>query len=81
MGTLDGVSNEVTRPMWAVREELGSKAAKIREEMTEKYGDTPEAGRRMQEEFAKQVKEEYIQKLGMSQKIIDPLISEYSLGF
>ena len=81
MSTLDGFSNEVARPMWALREEIGNKAAKIREDMTQQYGDTPEAGRRMREEFAQSVKDEYVKKLGMQEKIIDPLISEYELGF
>jgi hypothetical protein len=81
MSTLDGVSNEAIRPMWAVREELGTLAANIRDQMTKKYGDTPEAGRQMQEEFSKQVNTEYISKLGMNEKIINPLIEEYSTGF
>jgi len=81
MSTLDGFSNEVARPMWALREEIGNKAAKIREDMTQQYGDMPEAGRRMREEFAQSVKDEYVKKLGMQEKIIDPLISEYELGF
>lgn len=81
MSTLDGVSNEASRPMWAIREELANKAAKIREEMTEKYGDTPEAGRRMKDAFESEVKNDYINKLGMSEKVINPLISEYEMGF
>ena len=81
MGTLDGVSNEAARPMWAVREELANLAAKSRDVATERYGDTPEAGRRAQEAFAAEVKAEYIEKLGMSKKIVEPLIDEYSMGF
>jgi hypothetical protein len=81
MGTLDGVSNEAARPMWAVREELANLASKTRDQATEKYGDTPEAGRRAQEMFSAEVKNEYIDKLGMSKKIIEPLIDEYSTGF
>lgn len=81
MGTLDGVSNEAARPMWAVREELANLAAKSRDKATESYGDTPEAGRRAQEAFAAEVKAEYIDKLGMSKKIVEPLIDEYSMGF
>lgn len=81
MSTLDGVSNEASRPMWAIREELANKAAKIREQMTEKYGDTPEAGKRMKAAFESEVKNDYINKLGMSEKVINPLISEYEMGF
>jgi hypothetical protein len=81
MGTLDGVSNESVRPMWAVREELGGLAVKIRDDVTREFGDTPEAGRRIQEKFEKEVKEQYIGKLGMSEKVINPMIEEYKLGF
>lgn len=81
MSTLDGVSNEASRPMWAIREELANKAAKIREQMTDKYGDTPEAGRRMKDAFESEVKNDYINKLGMSEKVINPLIAEYEMGF
>lgn len=81
MSTLDGVSNEASRPMWAIREELANKASKIREQMTEKYGDTPEAGRRMKAAFESEIKNDYINKLGMSEKVINPLIAEYEMGF
>ena len=81
MGTLDGVSNVPTRPTWALRDEIGNLASKLRNQYTTELGDTPEAGRRMREEFDKQVRLEYINKLGMSSKIIDPLISEYESGF
>lgn len=81
MSTLDGISNEPSRPMWAIREELANTASKIREDMTRQYGDTPEAGKRMKEEFNSTVRKEYIDKLQMSAKIIEPLISEYEIGF
>jgi hypothetical protein len=67
--------------MWAVREELGGLAVKIRDDVTKEFGDTPEAGRRIQEKFEKEVKEQYIGKLGMSEKVINPMIEEYKLGF
>ena len=81
MGTLDGVSNVVARPTWALRDEMSNLAIKIRKEATEKYGDTPAAGTHMQKEFEAQIKEEYIYKLGMSEKIIMPMIEEYASGF
>jgi len=81
MSTLDGVSNESVRPMWAVREELSGLAVKIRDDVTREFGDTPEAGRRIQEKFEKEVKDQYVNKLGMSEKIINPMIEEYKLGF
>lgn len=81
MSTLDGVDNESARPMWAIKEELGTLASKIRDDMTVQYGDTPQAGKMMQEEFTKEVKQQYIEKLGMNKKIIEPLIDEYIVGF
>jgi hypothetical protein len=81
MSTLDGVSNESTKPMWAIKEELANTASKIRDDMTKQYGDTPEAGKYMREQFSKDVKDLYIGKLGMNEKIINPLISEYEMGF
>ena len=81
MSTLDGVSNEPTRPTWAIREEIGTLANKLRDKYTVELGDTPAAGQRIREEFTKQVSEEYIEKLGMSKKIIEPLIIEYEMGF
>ena len=74
MGTLDGTLNEnAVRPMWAIRDELGNLAAKLRNEYNSEE--------RMRQEFQTQVKKEYIDKLGMSAKIIEPLIDEYILGF
>jgi hypothetical protein len=74
VSTLDGVSHEAkAAPMWAVREEIGSMAAKVRDEV-----DDDDAAR---EAFAKRVSEEYVQKLGMNATVIGPLIEEYSAGF
>jgi hypothetical protein len=74
MSTLDGTLNEnVARPMWAIRNELGHLATKIRNEYNNEE--------RMRQEFQNQVKKEYVDKLGMSSKIIEPLINEYLLGF
>lgn len=74
MGTLDGTLNETTaRPMWAIRDELGYLASKIRNDYNSEE--------RMRQEFEKQVRKEYIDKLGMSENIMQPLIDEYILGF
>lgn len=81
MGTLDGVSNEATRPMWVIREELAAKASQIRDEMLDKYGDTDEAVESMRSAFSEAIRKEYVEQLGMSSKIIEPLISEYKEGF
>lgn len=75
ISTLDGIANEISRPIWAIKEELSNKAIKIRNEYT------PQSSIKMREEFSKQVREEYIDKLGMNPAIIEPLISEYEIGF
>lgn len=70
MSTLEGTDTyEPVRPTWALREELGALAVKTRDENKDK------------QEFAKKAREEYIDKLGMSESIIGPLINEYEAGF
>ena len=82
IGTLDGTINENTsRPMWAIRDEIATLAAKTRDEMIKNYGDSLATDEKTIKEFTKRVKEEYVDKLGMSGKIIEPLIDEYMLGF
>lgn len=78
VSTLDGVSNEsAPRPMWAVREEIGSLAGKIRDETEERnISEDEQKGL-----FAQRVRDEYVNNLGMSSKIIEPIIEEYSYGF
>lgn len=72
MGTLDGIDDTQvqTRPMWVVREELGTLAAKIRDNNP----DPHEAAK----QFEKTAREEYINKLGFKENIMNPIISEYS---
>lgn len=77
VSSLDGVSNEATaRPMWVVREELGSLAAKVRDDAG---GNDDED--RLKHEFGQRAREEYITRLGMSPGVVEPLIEEYSYGF
>ena len=74
LSTLDGVENEQTaRPMWVIKDEFANLASKIRD----KYSDL----KLMQDAFTKEVNTEYVEKLGMSTKIIQPLIDEYLVGF
>lgn len=70
MGTLDGITETpVNKPMWALREELGTLAARVR--------DTEAPA----EEFRRQALETYVKSLGMSDALVTPLIEEFSLGF
>lgn len=88
VGTLDGSSgaedgDDVTvRPMWAVREELASKAASIRDRVSSLgLGDDKAETDAMTREFAEYAREEYVSRLGMSESIVGPLILEFSSGF
>lgn len=79
VSALDGVSNEATaRPMWMVREELGSLAAKVRENFG---GDDAMDEDRAKHEFGNRARQQYIDELGMSPGVVEPLIEEYSYGF
>ena len=70
-GALDGLPDRepVTKPMWALREELGTLAARVRDD--EK--DAPE--------FRRLAMEVYVHNLGMSESLIDEMVSEFSSGF
>lgn len=70
-GALDGLPDRepVTKPMWALREELGTLAARVRDD--EK--DAPE--------FRRLAMELYVRDLGMSESLIDEMVSEFSSGF
>jgi hypothetical protein len=77
VSTLDGVTNEAApRPMWVVREEIGSLAGKVRDEVGEDAHEDV-----LKEAFGKRVRDEYVQKLGMSPQIMEPIIDEFSAGF
>lgn len=66
-GTLDGVSNEThVRPLWAIREEIASLAAKMRDD-----GASRDA-------FVDRVTRTYVQDLGMNALILDPVIKEFA---
>ncbi len=79
LATLDGVEDDeielqTPKPLWALRDELGTLAAKIRDGSSSDNGVATET-------FAKAARAEYIDKLGMHPQIIEPLITEYSVGF
>ena len=68
-GALDGSGIqevEQTRPLWAVREELGSLASKMNE-----------AGR-TGEDFRKEAHNVYIDELGLNSSIVEPIIREFA---
>jgi hypothetical protein len=80
---------EVAKPMWAIREEIGTLASKIRERILARGGnirDRYERGDQMVENemksrFKVEVYRTYVDLLGMSKDIIDPLIDEYIAYF
>lgn len=84
MGTFDGVvapeesGLEASRPMWAVKEELATLAAKVREEH-EARGAADEAA--MRRDYEDRATQEYVGKLGMSKRVIEPIVQMYSEGF
>ena len=79
MSTFDGVDGidnvEKSRPMWALREEIANAAIKLRQDMPDANEDS------MKSAFRENIRQEYIQKLGLSENIIQPLIELYETGF
>ena len=82
VSVLDGVEDgagapvlEAARPMWAVREELASLAAKVRDADPDA---PPEA---LRARFEQQARELYVGQLGMSGEVVGPLVELYSEGF
>jgi hypothetical protein len=57
--------------MWAIREEIGSLAARVRDSGEEGTADA----------FRSSARNEYIDGLGMDARIIAPIIDEFALGF
>ena len=78
---LDGVDDptldlrDKPRPMWVLRQEIASLAAKIQEEFSE---ESPERAKR---ELAERVSIDYVTKLGLSQSIVAPIVDEFSEHF
>lgn len=74
VSTLDGlVETPAIKPMWAIREEIGSLAARVRDE----HGDD-EAGKN---EFKRRAAELYIDELGMSADLVGNIVDAYAVGF
>jgi hypothetical protein len=84
LGSLDGIANETTlKPIWAVRDELNTLAAKVRSSLLEAAspaqkaaygrGDAPDLEGAMRDEFTQKAFATYCDSLGMSKKIITSL--------
>jgi len=74
VSTLDGLVDEpAIKPMWAIREEIGSLAASVRDD----HGDD-EAGK---SEFKRRAAELYIDELGMSADLVGNIVDAYAVGF
>ncbi len=95
LGTFDGVpelqGEDRIRPIWAVREEIASLAAKVRSDVLGKLdesevnaynrGQRPNIEESMKKAFKSAVIVTYVEKLGMNKTLIDPIISQYSDAF
>jgi hypothetical protein len=80
MATLDGYEHgntESVRPMWAIKDEIGNIAAKIRSD-GESTGETTEY---MMNTFKERVLADYVQGIGLNKDIIQPIIDDYLTGF
>lgn len=70
VGTLDGLTDDPgIKPMWAVREEIASLAAKVRDE----DGTS--------DDFAQRAHDTYVRDLGLQSDIVRPIVEEMILGF
>jgi hypothetical protein len=79
LGSFDGVTNdgiEQVKPMYAVKEEIAGLAVKVRD----RYEGSMSTAE-MQNAFEKEVYKEYVDKLGMSASVVDPIVSVYKEGF
>jgi hypothetical protein len=77
VGALDGTgvmgaAAEAARPMWAVRDEIATLAARVRDEFS---NGTAAAAR---QEFARRARELYAGQLGISPALLDPIVAEYA---
>ena len=92
VGALDGVTeNAELKPVWAVREELGSLASKVRAAVQDAasstdaaayaQGEAPHLEEKMRDEFTVEAINTYCTKLGMSTKVVHALTEQYSAAF
>jgi hypothetical protein len=79
------------RPTWAVKEELGTLAAKVREETLAgldaasasayERGEAPAAEERMRDEFRRRATATYVTDLGMSAAVVEPMLEAMEAAF
>ena len=94
MGTFDGTGDDTlveAKPLWAVKEELGTLAAKVRDDKVEaldesqkrdyERGDMPELDRLMTDEFTDKATALYCKELGMKEAIVLPIVRMYAEAF
>lgn len=92
MSTLETVDDMVTaKPMWAVREEIATLAAKTREDflagLSKEHRETYDKGGAsqyddaMRAKFTAAARKLYCGELGMSESIIGPIIEQMAEGF
>ncbi len=94
MGTFDGSGCEgVTdsKPIWAVKEELATLAARVRDDVAATLsdaqraaydrGDAPDVDERMAAELTDRANKTYCDELGMSRAIIEPMVQMYADAF
>lgn len=93
VSALDGVATDTRpiTPMWVVREELGSLAAKVRTDALNatselwraayERGDAADLEDAMRADFTQQALQTYCEDLGMEPAIIQPLVDDLATGF
>jgi hypothetical protein len=87
MGVLDGQELDIlgfktrpTLPMWAVKEELATLAAKCRDEASSGPGSDRDCDGGAKA-FADKAKALYVRELGMSEAVVIPIVAEMQTGF
>ena len=92
VSALDGVTPDTRiTPMWAVREELGSLAAKIRTETLHGVSDMQKAAydrgdgadveEKMRADFTQQALKIYCEDLGLEKGVVHPIVKSLAAGF
>lgn len=92
VGTLDGIAHDTSlKPIWAVRDELGTLAAQVRSTALENAspdqraayarGDAPDLENTMRDEFTQKAFASYCDSLGMSKKIVTSLVEPFADAF
>jgi len=92
LGTLDGTDDmEQIRPIWALKEEIGTLAATIRDKHVSRLnydekeaydrGELQDIEANMKKEYNESAEQIYFEKLNMSKAIVQPIIQMYEDAF